>query len=558
MKKLIPLFIFITSFLISFAQAPQTFKYQAVVRDNSGNVLTNMIISIRTSVLKGNISGNIEYSEVHTISTNEFGVINLNIGLGTVQNGNFSSINWGSDIYFIKTEVDLNGGNNFTFMGTSQLLAVPYALYAAKAGNSATDNDTSATNEIQTLNVNGNNLNISNGNNVPIDADPSNEIQNLNLNGTTLNITQGNSVNIDVDPNNEIQTLNLNGNNLSISQGNLVPIDANPTNEIQALSLSNDTLYLSNGGQVWIGRYFQNLSLNGNQLEISNGNSITLGGTVDLDADPTNELQVLKRSNDTLYLSKGNFALLPKEIDADTTNELQGLSIIGNNISISKGNGITLPPNHDNDSLNEIQALQLTGGTLTLTKANSVNLPDNSSTNELQQLSFSNDTLSLNKNGGNFFLGKYFDMPTGSIIPYAGKNIPNGYLFCDGSAISRTQYNNLFVALGVSWGSGDGTMTFNLPDLRGNFLRGVDSTANYDIDRNLRTAKYTGGNTGNKVGTYQEDQFKSHTHSYNMPLSGGGGGSQSIGIGGAIVTTAPSGGSETRPMNAYVYFIIRY
>jgi len=346
MKKLFLLFFIILLRIDAFTQVPQTFKYQAVVRDNIGNVLVNKLIAVRSSLLKGSITGNVEYSEVHTIATNEFGVINLSIGLGSVQSGNFNTINWGSDIYFIKTEVDLNGGNNFTFMGTSQLLSVPYALYAAKSGSNASDNDTSATNEIQTLNINGNNLNISNGNTVPIDTDP--------------------------------------------------------TNELQAISLINDTLYLSNGGKVWVGKYYQNLSLSGNQLQISNGNSITITGVLDLDADPTNELQLLSRNNDTLFLSKGNFVNLPPELDGDTTNELQ--------------------------------SLQLNAGTLALTKANSIHLPDSSSTNELQALSVSNDTIFI-ENGGfiKIPIATNAIVPSNTCINSTSPTPPSGYTYSGNS-----------------------------------------------------------------------------------------------------------------------------
>jgi microcystin-dependent protein len=94
-------------------------------------------------------------------------------------------------------------------------------------------------------------------------------------------------------------------------------------------------------------------------------------------------------------------------------------------------------------------------------------------------------------------------MPSGVILPYGGGTAPTGWLLCDGSAISRTTYANLFAAIGTSHGYGDNSTTFNLPDFRGRFMRGVDGTAGRDPDKATRSAAATGGNTGNNVGSLQ-------------------------------------------------------
>ena len=94
-------------------------------------------------------------------------------------------------------------------------------------------------------------------------------------------------------------------------------------------------------------------------------------------------------------------------------------------------------------------------------------------------------------------------MPSGVILPFGGSTAPTGWLVCDGSAISRTTYANLFAAIGTSHGYGDNSTTFNLPDFRGRFMRGVDGTAGRDPDKATRTAAATGGNTGNNVGSIQ-------------------------------------------------------
>jgi hypothetical protein len=113
------------------AQTPQSFRYQAVARDNSGDILANQAVSFRISILSGSVSGTVAYTETHTgLSTNAFGLVELEIGKGTPITGTFSSINWGSNSYFVKIEMDPAGGIAYQVLSTSQLLSVPYALHA--------------------------------------------------------------------------------------------------------------------------------------------------------------------------------------------------------------------------------------------------------------------------------------------------------------------------------------------------------------------------------------------------------------------------------------------
>jgi hypothetical protein len=136
MKNLTFLILAIILGVAVSAQTPQSFRYQAVARDNSGNVLANQPVSFRISILSGSVSGTVAYSETHTgLSTNAFGLVELEIGKGTPVTGTFSSINWGSNTYFVKVEMDPEGGGTYQTLSTSQLLSVPYALYSEKAGN---------------------------------------------------------------------------------------------------------------------------------------------------------------------------------------------------------------------------------------------------------------------------------------------------------------------------------------------------------------------------------------------------------------------------------------
>ncbi len=125
-------FLMITCY--SFAQVPPAFNYQAVARDVSGNVIPNSLLGIKIYIHSTSATGPVVYSETQTPTTNQFGLFTIGIGLGTVVSGNFSTIPWGSDYYFIQVDMDPAGGTTYTPMGTSQLLTVPYAMYAKHAG----------------------------------------------------------------------------------------------------------------------------------------------------------------------------------------------------------------------------------------------------------------------------------------------------------------------------------------------------------------------------------------------------------------------------------------
>ena len=117
------------------AQAPQKMSFQAVIRNSLNALVTSKQVGIKISVLQGSSTGIATYVETQTPTTNANGLASFEIGAGTVVSGNFANINWANGPYFIKTETDPTGGTSYTVIGTSQLLSVPYALYAATAGN---------------------------------------------------------------------------------------------------------------------------------------------------------------------------------------------------------------------------------------------------------------------------------------------------------------------------------------------------------------------------------------------------------------------------------------
>lgn len=137
MKKtilsILTLFITITT----FAQTPELINYQAIIRNADGSAVSETSVGMQISILQTSATGTAVYTETHTVMTNTNGLITILIGGGT-SSGDFSTIDWSNGPYFIKTETDVQGGNNYTLVGTSQLLSVPYALYA-KNGSKFTE-----------------------------------------------------------------------------------------------------------------------------------------------------------------------------------------------------------------------------------------------------------------------------------------------------------------------------------------------------------------------------------------------------------------------------------
>jgi microcystin-dependent protein len=193
--------------------------------------------------------------------------------------------------------------------------------------------------------------------------------------------------------------------------------------------------------------------------------------------------------------------------------------------------------------------------------------------NSLKVFSFDDITLSSNTT-------QYANIATGvvgEILTSASTVTPANFLACDGSAVSRTAYASLFASIGVTHGSGDGSTTFNLPDYRGRFLRGVAGGSANDPDRASRTAMNTGGNTGDNVGSVQTDAMQQITGSTSGRIMGSWAGSGAITATNAGTSLYGGGGgngrdmsfdsanspgartsTETRSKNAYVNYYIRF
>jgi hypothetical protein len=125
------------SYHLCIGQAPQKFSYQSIIRDQNNVLIANTSVGVKLSIVHGSEDGQSVYTEIHSTITNINGLISLILGQGEVESGVFADIDWSEGPYFILTEVDPNGANNYTISGTTPMMSVPYALYAASSGSSS-------------------------------------------------------------------------------------------------------------------------------------------------------------------------------------------------------------------------------------------------------------------------------------------------------------------------------------------------------------------------------------------------------------------------------------
>ncbi len=362
--------IMVLAVAVAMAQAPEKFTYQAVVRNANNALVANAQVGVRVNILQGSATGNAVYSESHVTSSNANGLITVNIGDGYVLHGSFAGIDWSDGPYFLKTDIDPNGGNDYSITSTQQLLSVPYALYAKEAGNSFSGdyNDLTNTPTIPTVPTN-----VSAFTNDAGYLTDYTEQQVLSISNDTLFLTGGSYVKLpagfDGDYNSltnkpTIPTVPTNvsafTNDAGYITGTDIPeIPTVPTNvsaftndagylteytEQQVLSISNDTLFLTGGSFVKLPAGFDgdynsltnkptiptvptNVSAFTNDAGYITGTDIPAIPTV-----PTNvssftndagylteytEQQVLSISNDTLFLTGGSYVKLPAGFDGD-------------------------------------------------------------------------------------------------------------------------------------------------------------------------------------------------------------------------------------------------
>ena len=141
-KHTLTLFLLFLSLCI-YGQSPEKMSYQAVIRDASNTLVTNQSIGMQIHILQTTTTGDAVYTETQTVTTNTNGLVSLEIGMGYTSD-DFNAIDWSAGPYFIKTETDPTGGSNYTITGTSQLMSVPFAMYAKSSGNGITTDQSDA------------------------------------------------------------------------------------------------------------------------------------------------------------------------------------------------------------------------------------------------------------------------------------------------------------------------------------------------------------------------------------------------------------------------------
>ena len=400
MKRTILFLLTLASTLLAHAQNPGI-PYQATLLApetqlpgaNSGIIpLKNTDVCLRFTFK--NDSGT-EYQETQTATTSEFGRIDLVIGYGTPTLGSFSGINWDGNQKTMEIDIDYRGlCANFEPLAINEFQYVPYAFFALNAGGGSTTTISTTTDPSipGNLTINGNPLTINVDDN---DNDPTNEIelpataalnQVLTWDGSAW-VAKNNPVDADSDPANEIQDLSLTGNTLKITgNASATDIDLTP--------------YLDNtDNQIIVSADTGNLITAGTDL----GALIT--SIDDADADPTNEIQDLTITSNTLKIT-GNASATDIDLTPyldNTDNQIIVSADTGNLITAGTDLGalITSIDDADADPANEIQDLTITGNTLKITgnaSATDIDLTpylDNTDSQTATDVAFNNVSSSL-------------------------------------------------------------------------------------------------------------------------------------------------------------------
>ena len=338
MKKLITSILLLVIGLATFAQTPTTFNYQAVLRDATGNVLANKEVEIEVNLLKDTTSNLSVFTEKHVVNTNEFGLVNLQIG--SLNTSDMQAINWTDGPFFIQISVDE------TIMGTSQLLSVPFALHAITVENDAVeDDDSDPQNEIQVLSINGDTIYLSRGGFVvlPAETDPAftkwdksagisiseaqiSDLKHFNGDSITGNEAafEGWDKNADdnfttADETDPIFSSSLAASITAVDTAQWAK-DNDPQNELQHLSLENQLLSISNGNTIDLSsalvadssasKNLQDISLNGTLLSITKGSTVDLSEIQDGDKQRLS-LGVTNQHEIRLNISNANFVEMP-------------------------------------------------------------------------------------------------------------------------------------------------------------------------------------------------------------------------------------------------------
>ena len=266
-------YLFFILILFSFSSIAQKgINYQGVATNASGLELINQNISIQASIISDSATGTIQWKETHLVTTDQFGLFNIVIGQGTSsgsgQSLSFDEINWGSGNHYLKIEMDASGGTNYTFTSTSQMMSVPYALYAENANiDYDSISNLISNNSFQTLTINSDTLSISGGNSVTLPTQVRNPTVSVNTYNNSLG-SGGLSYNSSYFDQTVIDTVHVPANSkveimgfFSISRGRYVSFT---TGSVFCKDLYNNTVDFTTSSSVGVSTSSFSYNLPGN------------------------------------------------------------------------------------------------------------------------------------------------------------------------------------------------------------------------------------------------------------------------------------------------------
>lgn len=288
MKKLYSFLAIIAFSLNIFSQAPEKMSYQAVVRDASDALIVSTTVGMQISILEGSSTGTPVYVETQTPTTNANGLISIEIGNGTIVSGDFTTIDWSTGSYFIKTETDPTGGTSYTITGESQLLSVPYALFSKNSGGVAGAEWT----------TNGNNINNTNTGSVVVGP---------NVNNSNLNFYVTNTGSPKMAIGNMNNFNNVNSGELHFAE------DTNYSSSECGIKLQHNgalnNLYIIGGCPTsdTIARFGREGNTNLRQLRLGTNYNMNTGVqlSVDGNSDFTGDVNIIGNLNVTGNIAKG-------------------------------------------------------------------------------------------------------------------------------------------------------------------------------------------------------------------------------------------------------------
>ena len=540
MKKLYFFLVFMLLCTIgAFAQTPEKLSYQAIVRNASDKILANQAVGVQISILQ---NGSSVYTETHNATTNANGLINLEVGAGTQQSGAFGTINWGSDTYFIKTEIDVTGGTNYTISGTSQLVSVPYALHAktaetftgtltetdpsfnASAAKNISASDITNWNQkedkLPTGGTQGQVLGIDNGSYTWVTPATASDTQDLSLTGNEINLTDGGSVDISTATAVVANTAKV---GITSEQADAIVTNTAKT----GITSEQADAIVANTAKVGI---------TSEQADAIVANTAKTGITseqADAIVANTAKVGITSQQADAIVANTAKTGITSEQADAIVANTAK-VGITSEQATAISDNTAALANKVDKDGAKGLSTNDFT--TADKSKLDGIDAgaqvnvkPDwNAATGNVAEIlnkpiipaaadgseTKVNGSTSITVSGTGTAADPYVITTTVNGAMVADMKISartadhNGWLVCDGRLVSTTTYATLFGIVGYSYG-GSGS-TFKLPDLRGRVAGGIGQGSGL-------TNRVIGANVGAETHTLSTSEMPSHTHNVSDP-----------------------------------------